>query len=368
MNNLVPEKRLDKNGVLTTKHVRAAKPLATGRSLPAPALSTAPKEQPRVKAKQPTKRQLQSCLRHISVVRHETDKGLEDRLGVSHDDSFSASDAQIYSVMSVASHGDAITLLKDGIRTAEEAVERMDEVGLGRLVEDNSALAVELVNRRVYPETYFSVLGNHGDDYPHFLDYVEYLSIDSFFDFHELGMGIKEGKIRLADVKAISAKRVIASDAEREICWFLQEYAALNTRTTLEDAKTIIDNHPMEYKAIRDALEMNNRFGSEFGTTITPESYVVGLSNRLSMHKLDGSVVKNDKQIAKAIKYALAVREERRKSDPSGITDTAPDPITIFGLSEAGVPPEKAAQGMTVQQWEAINDQGLPSSVSGGWL
>lgn len=358
MSNLIPEKRVDKNGVLTTKHVRASKPAVAGRSLPAPTVSQAPKQA--IKVKEPTKRQLHTRLRHISIARHESDKGLEDRLGVSWNDSFTANDAQIYSVLSVTSPGNALLLLKDGARTAEEATARLDELGLGRLMEDNSALTGEMLSRRIYPETYFSVLAGEGDASPNFLDYVEYMSIDSLFEFHEMGREVKAGSIKLADVKALGVGRIKKSEAEREIREYLQACANGTTNTTMNDAKIIFEKYGNEFSSISYALALNSRYGSEFGTVIEPDGFVMGLSRRLTAR------VEEDERIAKVIKYGLLVRDAFYE-EGSRIKEM-PSDMDMVQLYDSEVPPEQVAQGVTAQQWDAIKNNEVAPSISGGWL
>jgi hypothetical protein len=312
------------------------------------------------KVKEPTKRQLHTRLRHISIARHESDKGLENKLGVAWNDGFTANDTQIYSVLSVASPGNALLLLKAGVRTAEEATERLDELGLGRLREDNSALTGEMLNRRIYPETYFSVLANDGDASPNFLDYVEYNSIDALFEFHEMGMEVKAGSIKLADVKALGVGRIKKSEADKEIREYLRACADGTTKTTMNDAKIIIDKYGNEFMEIDYAMKINSRYGSEFGTVIEPDGFVMGLSRRLTARGEDNA------RIAKVIKYGLLVRAATY-ADESVLT-AVPSEMDMVQLYDAEVPPERVAQGITAQQWDAIKNNEVAPSISGGWL
>lgn len=358
MNNLVPEKRVDKNGVLTTKHVRASKASAVGRTIPAPSAPRAPKQV--VKTKEPIKRQQEVRLRHMSVARHEYDEGLMQKLGVDRHTLFKASDAQIYSVMHVADAGNTLLLLKAGIRTAEEGMEKLDELGLGRLMEDNSILAKDMLGRRIHPETYYSCLASHGDASPNFLDYVEYLSIDALFDYDDIGTEIRAGSIKISDVKALGAGRIKKSDAHKEVKEFLVAFANGTTNTTMSDAKIIFDKYATEYMAIHDALIINSRYGSEFGTVIEPEAFVMGTSRKLTARGVD------DERIAKVIKYGALVRKAFYSNNSSLLA--LPSDIDLLQCHDAGVPPEEAAQGMTPQQWDAMQNNGIAPSVSGGWL
>ena len=356
MSNLIPEVRVDKNGIPVVRHVRSDKPITTGRSIPAPLAPRAPKQAVKVKA--PIKRQLERRLRIISVNRHEPDNGLIARLGVDTSARFTASDAEIYSVLHVVSPANTLILMKAGVRSAEEAFQKLDELGLERLMEDNSVLARELLGRRVYPETYFSTLATYGDESPYFLDTVECLSIDALFDYDFIASGIRTGNIRLSDVKALGTARIKKSEAYAELMNILQKFANGTAQYSMSDVKLIFDLYSPHPVTISEALKLNETYGSGFGTDIAPTSFTMRLFRQLQHMNL------HPQHSADVLKYGISLEEAYIE----GSQHIMPTPEAMIAFHDAGVSVEDALRGLTPQQIDAMNNHEIAPSVSGGWL
>jgi hypothetical protein len=218
MNNLTPEKRLDKNGVLTTKHVRAVgKPVAVRRQTPAPTLGEAGKKK-KVKLRPKQVEQRYRNFHFHPVV--DGDKRLLDGRPV-QDPIFTASDAEIFDVLSVTDSANAILLLEKDIRSADEARAYLREMDAGDLIRDYSGLMNEMLARNVSPEdTSDAILrldlhlarrpnqSDYSENYP---DTIEFLSASAFENMRgrtNFMKDILEGRISFGDIKAIGTTRL----------------------------------------------------------------------------------------------------------------------------------------------------------------
>ena len=217
MSNLIPEKRLDKNGVLTTKHVRAAgKPMVARRSTPAPTLGGASKRKVKLRP-----RQLEQRRRNFGS--HPIIDG-DRRLLVGRpvgDSAFTANDVEIYDVLSVTSPTNALLLLEKGVRSGDEARKYLRQINAGELIRDNSVLMNEMRERNVSPEATTDAIlrldihrerrPNQNDYSANYADTIEFLSIPPFESMRgrlALMQDILEGKINFSDIKAVGLTRL----------------------------------------------------------------------------------------------------------------------------------------------------------------
>lgn len=128
---------------------------------------------------------------------------------------FTASDIEIYAVMSVTrDNPTAIVLLREGIRTAEDAAKFLSEEDRAPLADDRSEMATKALARRIDADTliefgalYNPALWHSGEHLDHYLDAVELYSYPKFQQKKgPLFTDILSGKIRLSDIKAIGIR------------------------------------------------------------------------------------------------------------------------------------------------------------------
>lgn len=154
MSNLIREKRLDKNGVLTTKLVRAeSKSASPKKSLPAPfALS------PKVNLSDHQRGYLESLEKERShrvepeEWRDDADAALRSLCsGMKLPKKLKCTDAEIMDVLGVVSEENVLPLMSAGVRSAKQAKKLLKANGLDRLLTDNESQVKNLVKWAMHP-------------------------------------------------------------------------------------------------------------------------------------------------------------------------------------------------------------------------
>lgn len=250
MSNLIPEKRLDKNGVLTTKHVRAAgKPVVSRRQAPAPSIGGSFRKAPKLTPKQKEQRYRNF---HFQPVADADKRLLAGR--APHDPIFTASDAEIYDVLSVTNPGNATLLLEKGVRNADEAVAYLEKLGAEDLLRDHSGLMNEMISRRVSPEDtvngmlYLDVhmalrpgQEDHSANYP---DTIEFLSMTAFERTRgraKIKDDILAGRINVEDIKSIGVTRLKPYDRLHFVREMLVRKQSGERDFDIEEMKAFLD-------------------------------------------------------------------------------------------------------------------------------
>ena len=173
MVELTPVKRVDKNGVLTTKHVRADVQQKSPISVPAPAIGT-PKAKYAAPAKASTVQKRWRVNKDKWGACDEELKSLyTERFKPSQ--TYDCSDAEAYDVMSAVSPENALPLLATGIRSASQARRFLTDEGVDHLKEDNSILADQAIARGLPAPEFIDFAGK----------YSGYTDLTSFFDAAE---------------------------------------------------------------------------------------------------------------------------------------------------------------------------------------
>lgn len=364
MSNLIPEKRLDKNGVLTTKHVRAgAKPSAIKSALPAPSL-TQPQQASRA-YKQPNKTQLKRYSRAFtaSVFKRDTELmnklDIDSTLGVYR---FMASDSDLYEMMAFTSTGNALTMQQAGIKTSTDAIAYLRANGMEHLIERNY-LALEAQERRIPVEDFMRETMNASEEKlnsPLFLDSIEasgIAALNSYFTWE-----VREGLISLADIKAVGATRIKKADSWDAICDSLKDIHSGKANYTTEDLKNILDRFSPTTHHIKESLVIADYYGGEFAMNLKfPNTSTMDFHS--SLIETDNSKERN----ASLLAYASVIY-----SDFPGIIGYSrnyPDGDEITRFHDAGISvSDVVEQKVTVHQLDAIEKHGISASVSGGWL
>lgn len=354
-NNLVPEQRLDKNGRLNTKHVRAAKPQALSAKVPAPALSSPKKKLTAAQTRQRTRVVAYSAPGNYELSQQLCTDYHSDNIEVT------ASDEEFYSVLSVTSRANAFTLLQAGYRTADEASNYLMDNGFEELLQDNTSLCEEALTRKIPPHKFIqsgvNLRGPEGSDY--YLDALEvYCSSipsngKSFSNLVVTNM-VYGGEVSLSDIKGIGFKEVGAFSDKAALFDALEKINAGTATCTTSDLKAIMSKHP---KAFRDSLDIANRYGTELALSI-------GWPNTHYADNLDERGVDKDRIIA-LLQYSDQVSNAEHENEIYRESLAYP---TLEKCYDAGLSPSQVAtEDFTDQQLDGLLE-GVTPGVSSGWL
>lgn len=354
-NNLVPEKRLDKNGRLNTKHVRVAKPQAQSATVPAPVLPFASQKLTASQKIQKTR---------IIAYSRPGNYELSQRLHTDYDSDdvmVTASDKEFYSVLSVASSADAFTLLQAGYRTADEASNYLMDNGFEDLLQDNTALCEEALSRKIPPNKFIqagvNLRGPESSDY--YLDALEVYSSPlpkGGREFSNLVVANKvyDGDVSLSDLKEISFKEVGAFKDKAALFEALEQINAGTADLTASDLKAIMSKHSSTF---RDALDLTERYGADFVLSIdSPNTHYAD--------NLEERGVSKDRAL-KLLKYSDQVSNAEHEN---GIYRETLDYSKLEKCYELGFSPTQVAtEEYTEQQLDGLLE-GVASGISSGWL
>lgn len=360
---LVPEKRFDKNGVLTTKHVRAGGiTLSPTTAMPAPVLTQQPSRERKYKV--PTQKQKKLYRRSYVLHDQRRTPELTDALGV---DTvayrFDASDADMFQMLAVTAYnGDALSLLECGYRSPEAAVDFLLSSGFGHLVTDRS-IAMEAMERNVTPEIFLRDTRNMTEEQlanPLLVDSLVAASMVSLND--QFTWEVREGMIKLSDIKAIGAARIKKADSWALLTDVLKKMSTGNTNYTAQNLAVILDKYSPVTNRIESAVLLADAYGGDFAQKIKNVDMAT-----VDMHfSLQGDDLPLER--AKSLlSYASEVFSEF--NGIYGYSSDYPDKDKIIRFHDANVSPKDMADGViTLEQLDAIRDHGISPSVSGGWL
>lgn len=366
MSNLQAVKRLDKNGVLTTKHVRVdPKAKMSASSLPAPKVGKV--ASPAKKHKAATKGQLSPKTRAITASLEHRDPALLHALDIDSDLGiyrFNASDAEIYDILSVADKGTALALLKSGVRTAEDAEGYLMDNGLEHLITDNSDHAMEARSRGVDPKWYFQHTRNaSSDDYsdPLFWDALEVRNSAALSYNPDLMHSVRNGEIRMADIRTVGATRISKSLGQNEIDEALRKIAKGEAGYTANDLKAVIEKYGDESNVLMEsALELTEDYGVGYALSLrNPKPFILAVNG----------IMKDDGEAPERIKSVLSYLDELGAQGHGSNSAFETTKTNVIRFHDAGVSAADAYSGkITLAQLDAIENEGIAAGLSGGWL
>lgn len=209
--NLRPELRVDKNGVLTTKHVRN-EPAKSSTRVPLPAPTSSPSADLAYAHKEDAwglTNKDWACDQELELVCRAESRDKR---------AFWCSNAAAYEVLSVVAPESVAPLLAAGMRTADETKGFLERNGLSRLIEDNSVLAEKAYNVRIKAQDFleFAAAYSSRTDSQFFMDAANAHTnryIRQIVDRQQsdkageslIGL-ILDGEVRLEDINEISPK------------------------------------------------------------------------------------------------------------------------------------------------------------------
>jgi hypothetical protein len=361
--DLIPEKRLDRNGHLVTKHVRAGVAAGGSASLPAPVLaSPAQASLPKGFHEQRKWNGNWHGKHAFREVVAATTRGY-----AYGEYTFECSDAEAYDVLSVSHGRNATLLLSEGIRSKNEALAFYTAHGLEEHIVDNSEWLDQAIARGIPAQPTIEIAGFYGvngyRDYPQFLDALEANGVrvlrEAVAYYPTVPDLIMKGEISLSDIRSIGASRFAKAARKGPAIRFLQKIQASTSNVGLEELKEIITTYEKRQvlHAI-DPLTMAESYGAEVVLNLryynSAAHFLINFTSRHYSTEERGRII--------------TYRDDLAHHSRGIFTFTNDD---VFLLYDSGATVEQAVEGVLAGQTllqVAAMAQSVPSSISTGWL
>lgn len=366
MNKLIPEVRVDKNGVPVTRHVKPEAARGGKGAIPSPSLSAVDKKKPFKLLPRQQESKFQMLDRIVFRPSEEMLKALPFENRVKHYN-YDMSDEAAYSMFSTMRVNDALHMIHFGIKTKDEALGFMESHGLNSLVQDNSRMMQEALERRIPALNFAALHGTYGmNGHPPgiFLDTAEAYSSGTLRSLenptllNSVHLRVLSGDLSLADIKTVGISRIQKSNAAIPVLNALQFMKKGDLECTANDIRQLIDknnNDNSDSAPLKWALDSINTYGVDF---------LLGV-NRLFSAKFIAEYEKKGTpvpEIKELIAYEGIMRE-------NGRTGTYTD---VRILKNSGIDPALAgrltAQNVSVERIIGSQGDAVPVAVSGGWL
>lgn len=367
MSHLIPEKRVNKNGHVVTKHVKAATTGSNISSLPAPAVS-APESAPLHKDRLKQREWLYDMYRKYPEPNLQAIVALS---GPAYGNvAFQCSDVEAYDVLR-ASHGtNAILLLSIGIRSKDSAIIYYKANDLHHLIEDNDEWVDQALARNIPAGSALDMAGSWGSQsyrtQPGFLDALEANSVRVLREINNYTLMpvptlIMQGHINYEHVKAIGATRLAKAARKTSIINQLREIHSGVSRLDIEGLKRLVEKYEIEgypTHSFTDPITMAGTYGADT---------ILQLRNFKRAADFLGNFTRKENNAynrADVITYQDELYYWANGRHHFTIED-------IFLLVDSGVPAREVItrlrDGNTINQIVAMS-QNVQSSISSGWL
>lgn len=367
MTNLIPEVRVNKNGVPVTRHVKPEAARGGKGSIPSPAIPAKTKKKPF--KLWPGQQELRSkALDRITFrPREEMLKALSlKNRGGQYD--YRASDEDAYSMFSIMGVNEAIHMIHFGINTKDDALDFIESHGLNSLLQDNSGMMQDALERRIPALNLVALHGEYGMN-GHlpglFLDAVEAYSsgtlksMDSPTSLNSVHLRVLAGDLSLADIKTVGISRIHKSNAAQTVLNALQFMKSGSLDCTADDIRALIDKNNEENNIstpLKWALQSINIYGAEF---------LIGVDRLMSASSMAESYEHKAVPVPE-IKELITYEGIMRRNGRSGSS------VNTRMLRDAGVDPAVAGRlysgNESVQRIIGAQKDDVAVAVSGGWL
>ena len=279
---------------------------------------------------------------------------------------FTASEVEVYAVLSVAQPGDAALMLSHGVRSAEEAVAYLRSHGAEHRMAKRTVITADALKRGISSHDFMSrmrlaVIAYPNDDTdPRVMDVLELSTISSLDDqWGWVAKEVRSGAIRLEDIKYLGASKL--KSFRRLICVkeALQAVHEPGAKFSMEDLKYLVD------WAARDGLQ-----STHFNALV---QYLVG-EGIAGVKKLDSlKMVRliafryHDELRLQRVTYEIDFRSVYERREGASFPEKE-----LLELFDAGVPAEEAArlmnEGLSVGSVIGVAVGSVEKPLSDGWL
>lgn len=362
MSNLTPEKRTDKNGRIVTRHVKTSNQAVSGKPMPKPQITN---EASGGLTGPPTRSQSRE---HFFMLPQlwAADNDVLKALGVTPHarTGFKASEYEVYDVLTATDRNTATALLEAGVTTHQGACTALRLMGRDDLIHDNTALIKGAMDRGIIAVHYLnSDPENPGEK--HYLDYLESMAITPIRSDEVLHKGVRDGRIRLQDIREITPQRIAEVGDRNLIRQVLNKLADGSVNYTAKEVCDILDRNSSgaaTSTTLRWSFDIADEYGAAIAIELPPTLPTITFFNHLVSHEFEvergKSLLRYSHRIFSSLSGAGVDRNVSRLSK---------EDIIVF--HDAGVNPDQVAKGtITINQVDGMKNHGIAPSVSGGWL
>lgn len=355
MLNLIPEKRLDRNGKLVTRHVKQSNG-QNGKVLPPPSVKTP---------------DLQTEQWELRLNTERASHKMEKVFGPLDDEvTISSNDVEAYGMLAVLPMRAAVHAMSSGVRDAGEALALLKEHHIDTIQVDWSKHADDALRRGVPAKAFFEMcestfIRSFTSDY--IIDAAEVFAMDVFSGSHRnLVSSVLEGKTRLSDIKEIGPE-LIAETLDKDYAQtYLESLKSGKLGVTKDELKKILEWSKFEGNEPRLYIEVASSFGFWRLNGIANIEAASSMSNRIARDFISDP----DEGFKRVTHYEeMAIQCGNVRSDGVGWR-SIPYALALAGY-DAGLTPveslESWMENISPLQYKAIKE-GIESSVSSGWL
>ena len=371
MSHYIPEKRMDRNGKLVTRHVRAGAKSEAPSSIPAPALAS------KGKAFTPLNKQLAERDASFGRQQYQPRGFLLDALGGEKNASSSryiyhCNDVDAYDVLAILPPADAVAAIATGTTSADAIADKLRSSGLDYLLVDNSEMVDQALRRRIPAPSYIAatnVASKTRKDVPadRILDAADIHGIKAVRDFG-FHVDIIRGDIRYEDIKTVGASTIANHEAVAEIRSALWEIKTGEFDGTAEDLKGLIKQADKANCSVKISMNLAKRYGVGFARSLYNVDEVQDLCIRMGTDSGHDALSDETKAFIRYYDDLVRIADERGITDDDNYIDDE----AARDMFNAGIDPDTGIdainQNMTSVQVLAIRDHDIAPSVSGGWL
>jgi hypothetical protein len=352
-----PERRVDKNGVSSIKHVRAApKETRKRTALPAPKLPSA-RQSGKSKGSA-------DYYPNISNKVHPTIAALQKGKTTPV---MRLTDDLVYDLCSVVRPVDAIALASIGIKNKEEALALLRKHGITELAVDRSDLMDAAAEAGLPANAFSEFVRKHEPEGCDKQNYIDGASLHHLKGAREaqLDLEVAAGTIRLSDLKSVGVTRVTASTDRRAVLKAMESIKSGAVPYDAKELKTLLEK-PTRH--VGRSLDLAGKFGTDF--VLGLESVLDTWKTHLHLEKI-GYDMSHEKEVlayGNALWTSLSARSNEvysARKNPLRFED-------IPVLYESGISAEEVAaemsEGFDVNQVIARLKHGVHTSLSDGFL
>lgn len=183
---------------------------------------------------------------------------------------FTASDVEIYDVLSTCHGNDAMLLLAAGMRTRQDALEFLKEHDLELLIIDHEQIAQDALKRDIPALHAMELMGFHGSRHreePHYLDALEANGIRTLRELNKyyptIPNLIMSDVVRLDDIKTIGVTRLLEGSRHSPVIDQLKMIRSGESSYDAETMKQLLVKAGKWRIKDTNVIKMANSFGAE---------------------------------------------------------------------------------------------------------
>jgi hypothetical protein len=368
MPNLVPEKRMDRNGVMVTRHVKTVTAKAAPL-LPAPTAGIA------VSGTGPTVAQTKVWKLKLDRNAFPMCKDLYEVLSSKQDSiKIKSNDVNTYAMLSMLSPEDTLALMEHGIDTVEKARAFMKEHNLQDLEIDRKEFAAEAIRRRIPVRDYLAMCEKtitRNAEPANVLDAAEIFGMKPLTKYPTFYLDVMAGDINANDIRDIGPALIADHPHPNDVREALLGMKKGENKLDSRQAKLIMEWSVNEGAPIDNFIDVANVCGFEKLFAITNIEAASSMANHVSNSNKFGD--DPEEKFARVVQYEqMAIACDAMPTTNSSIGWRSMPYDVATEMYEAGIEPKAAAEcwrdKISAAQYLAIKEHGIAPSVSGGWL